>query len=139
MRAPPRIEEYHRRRQRLARRRRGCGRTRLHRPSLAVAAEQPPCRLRNGLDEELRDALQELTRRACAHRAVTGLLLLCRGDRVQIRVVAERPMTSPVRLLSGAWRAELDGAYPGITWSLEVSDQPPPPELHYQCLYWCRH
>ena len=140
MRAQPRIEEYHRRRQRLARRRRCSGRTRLRRPSLvAPLAALPPCRFHNDLDGELRDALRELTRRACAYRAVTGLLLLCGGDRVRIRVVAERPMTRPLRMLSGAWCTELCKAHPGIAWSLEVTDQPPSPEQHYQCLYWCQH
>ena len=53
--------------------------------------------------------------------------------------MAERPMTRPLRILSGAWCAELDEAHPGIVWSLEVTHQPPSPEQNYQCLYWCQH
>ncbi len=140
MRTQSRIEEYNRRRQRLARRRRRSGRNRLRRPSLITPlGALPTCRLHSDLADELRDALHELTRRACAYRAVTGLLLLCRGDDVRIRVVAEHPMTRPLRLLSSAWCTELGEAHPRIVWSLEVTDQLPSPEQQYQCLYWCQH
>ncbi|MDF1552159.1 MAG: hypothetical protein P1P84_03805 [Deferrisomatales bacterium] len=140
MRTQPRIEDYHRRRQRLARRRRCSGSTRLRRLSLARPLEAlPPCRFHNGLDSEFHDALRELARRAYAYPAVTALLLLCRGDQILIRIVAERPMTRPLRMLSRAWRAELGEAHPGIVWSLEVTDQPPLPGQEYQCLYWCQH
>ena len=137
MRAHPRMEQYHRRRQRVARRRHGAGRARQRYPlpNGASAADQ----LNNGLAADLRDALRGLTEKACAYRSVTGLLYLCQGDRVIIRVVANRPMTGLLRALVGTWKETLQESHPGISWILRVSDQLPPPGHPYRYLYWCEY
>lgn len=88
------------------------------------------------LEAGLQRALGTVSRRLCAYPGVAGVLYQYTDNAVELRIVAPRPMTAPMRLLARAWSRELESSCPGFRWDLRVCAAPPPESAPFHCLFW---
>ena len=79
-----------------------------------------------------------LARRLYAYPSVRGALYAALNGRVDLHVVASRPMNRAVQMLAEAWLGEFRSLYPQFDWKVSTHTVPPDRADDLRCLFW-RH
>jgi len=128
---------YRERRRRAARRRRclaSLGESILNRIQTSFA-EKPP-EIRRKEEVAFHRALSMITGRAYAYSLIAGLLYKCDGKICRVCIIAPRPMTKPIALISRSWSGEISRICPQFHWVVSVSPSPPDQIDGYECVFW---
>lgn len=87
-------------------------------------------------DASFHDALSTITKRTYSYSAATGLLFRCDANECRIQIIAPRPMTKPMEILSLSWEEEINKICPERRWIVRVAPAPPPSLEKYECIFW---